>query len=266
MNFTNQTKTRSQKIKETAKRPFIFAIAIIGAVLIASAPFVHMAFPKTNPEVSTVKKNLQDQENLLLSRIDKAFVDFSEDRLDKDEFISETLALKEELKSHREIQSKTIKVAQDENRVFGWLTTRKWLIGFGVRLPYLFYSILLSYLFFALIRSGQFVTRAQRNAFKLLQVASYGISFYFLFWVFWTSQDFPVSAYRWAFIIASAILGLATVEMIIHYGMFKTRLEKVVSALATFIIKDARPHLKEDAETQTEYIKGYTDAMKKGIE
>ena len=95
-----------------------------------------------------------------------------------------------------------------------------------------------------------------------MQIASYGISFYFLFWVFWTSQDFPVSAYRWAFILISILIALSTVYFIKYKEVFLFRLQKIVNAMSRFIVIDAKEYI--DETKIEEYNKSYFEALKKG--
>lgn len=243
MKFPYQTKTKNQKIK--TKRIFLIGIIILGAVLISTAPLLHMIFPKTNSELNAYKKDLA----LAVLKIENKLIDnrcnLENNNIDKERYLYDLDLLNIEKENIMKHNNEALDIFIDNNRVFGWKTTRVFAIGFGVRLPYLLLSLIISFLIFKIKTEEKYLKRC----FFWLQVACYFICFYFMFWVFWTSQDFPLKVYRWIFIIISVLASIITVSFISYREVFKLKTSKIITELILLIINNNKYiKSKEDSE------------------
>ncbi|WNH09994.1 hypothetical protein [Thalassobellus suaedae] len=251
-----QEKTKNQ-IRLSFKKTLTYIICIIGAVLIFIAPLVHIKFSKTNPVVESYKQELHDN----IASIDN---DLKALRLQYYSGNQEYFTQYDNLISKRNAteiaNDKLINLKIDENRIFGWKTLRSFLIGFGVRLPYLLIAFLVSYL----ITKQKTEDIYLKHCYNLLQVSLYGISLYLIIWCFWPHQDYNITTYLFAVLALCILVSAMGVCFITYREIFKLRLQKMVDAFSLFIVKDAKKHIKKGGEK--EYIKSYLKAFKKGIE
>ena len=226
---------------------------VIGAILIFIAPLLHRVFPKTNPEVAAYKKELA----IAVSSIDTAIAvnicDLENNLITKDLFIDRLYKLEAQKKHVLNENKKAIGHFVKQRRVFGWNTTRSFILGLGVRLPYLLLSIILSFLIYKI----NTVDKSLKKWFFWLQIACYGISFYFMFWVFWTSSDFPLKAYRWFFILFSIIAAITTVSFISYREVFRLKLSRIVERLIIRLV-----HSDTYIESESKSKKHLEETMK----
>ncbi|MDB0610936.1 hypothetical protein PL371_03425 [Tenacibaculum maritimum] len=138
---------------------------------------------------------------------------------------------------------KLIKLKVDKERFFGWKTIRKFYVGLGVRLPFLFMSIIISFLIFKLETKDKYLKRA----LFFLQTSCYGLSFYYMLWVFWYSQDYSIVAYRWFFIAFSLSSAAATVYFISYRNVFVSNLETKLKGVVSYILEIRTKHFPKMA-------------------
>ena len=102
--------------------------------------------------------------------------------------------------------------------------------------------------------------------FFTLQTFLYGIATYLMIWVFWNSQDFPLSTYRYAFISASVLIGFGLTSFITWYKFKIERLEGIARNLIrfTYSIEKLRGYILPEKITQ--YKKERTIVINKALE
>lgn len=232
---------------------------ILGAVLIFTAPLSHMIFSKTNPKVDSYKKELAltvlDVEN----KITDNRCDLENNIIKKDRYLYNLDSLNTQKKNIIEQNEVALNLFIDKNRVFGWRTTRDFILGLGVRLPYLLLSFIVSFLIFKINTKE----KSLKRYFFWLQISCYSISFYFMFWVFWTSQDFPLKTYRWIFVLFSIISSIATVYFISYKKAFQLKSSLIIEKLIVLVLtndkyierkKNKKRHLEETIESVDQII------------
>ena len=232
---------------------------ILGVILISIAPLLHKVFSKTNPKVDSYKKELA----LSITTIDNKLINnrcnLENNIIEKVSYLHNLDRLNVEKEVLLKRNEKVLKEFIDYNRFFGWRTKRDFVVGLGVRLPYLLLSFIISYLVYKIRDEDKFL----RKWFFWLQISCYSISFYFMFWVFWTSQDFPLKTYRWLFILFSILGSIATVAFITYREIFKLKASKRIEKLITLLLtnnkyiesdKNAIKNIKENVEKIEEVI------------
>lgn len=230
---------------------------VVGAILIFMAPLVHIYFPKKNQVVEDYKSQLELKTSLIDNQIEELRKQHYETNKTYFDQLDKLTALK---KQTSESNKKLIKQKVDDNRFFGWKTKRSFLIGFGIRAPYLFFTIFISILI-AQIKNTDKIFKVFLGFF---QTALCGISLYVLVWCFWTTQDYPFDAYKYAILTTCVIVAIASVLFITHIELFKLRLQKIVDALSNFILGEGKEFI--DPSKSTEYRKQNIKAFKKGLE
>jgi len=257
-------KTTSNKVLITEKMKSLkeakSLIILIGAILIFIAPLIHIYFSKTNIEVEKYKKQLNQSASENINKLELLEKSFKVGETKPNVFYKEFYQLSTLINKAENTNSKLITKSVNDHRIFGWKTTRVFLIGLGIRLPYLLYSLLISFLIYKIKTEDKNL----KKSFILLQVLSFSSAFYQLLWVFWYSQDYPLATYRYALIGFSIVAAISTVYFIIHKEVFKNKLLVIVKSMSRFIIKDAKQYI--DPKKEKEYIKGYFRALEKGME
>ncbi len=232
---------------------------MIGAVLIFIAPIIHFNFPKKNAEIVSFEKKLNNKILYFKEEITTLKQKYRDNVISAENYIIQLNEIEASILKQEQINQALLENKENDSRVLGWLTIRAFLIGFGIRLPYLFFSLLISYLIFK-------VNTEDKNlklTFLFLQIACYTITLYELVWVFWHSQDYPLSAYKWIALYLSAFAATTVVYFISYRELLRMRLQKIVNALSRFIVIDARKHIKPEEEK--EYVNGYIKAIEKSM-
>ena len=213
------------------------------------APLIHIEFDKKNKLVEIYKKETSKQ---TIEPIEKSLIqlkaDYKRGKITAESYIQRADELNITLLGAKEKYDKLIKIKEDDNRVFGWLTMRKFLNGFGVRVPYFLFSLIISYLI-SIINTKE---KSLKITFTFLQLSCYTISSYLIIWCFWYSQDYPLSSYRFTALAISALVSFSL------YFFIKSRrdslvqklerLKYVIRNLFDFILMDSKEEdfVKED--------------------
>lgn len=216
-------------------------LLIIGVIIIFIAPFIHIEFDKKNKVVDSYKVSLEAK---LIKPIEKSLnqthVKYEKKEISAEDYINKRNNLESKLIQVKKEYKDLVKQKQNENRIFGWLTTRKFLIGFGIRIPYLLFSLIISYLISIINTRDKFL----KNTFVFLQISCYSISAYVIIWCFWYSQDYPISSYRFIILFISCLISIS-----IYYFIKYTkqslqpqieRLKHIIRILFDFILVDSK--------------------------
>ncbi|TSE03494.1 hypothetical protein [Aquimarina algiphila] len=115
-----------------------------------------------------------------------------------------------------------VKIAKNEFKTFGFSSPRVFLIGFGIRFPYLIFSFII--LFFSIYYSKSSDSNLYiKNALSFLYTVSFLISFYMIVWFMWTrSQDLPKLTY---YILIGVISVLSTFIVICLSKYYNTSID-----------------------------------------
>lgn len=227
---TCQTKT-----KKGIGKSIIYVLLFIASVLLFTAPLAHMEFSKVNLTVKKEKKALKERLiTPLEAKIAFNRVEYDLNNISAINYIKQNDVLVNELKKAKKKYTNLSKTLVDKYRVFGWKTLRMFLIGFGIRLPFLLFSIIISFLILKINTNDSNLKRS----FVFLQIASYTISFYVLVWCFWYSQDYPLSSYRWVVIGISVLASISTVYFIKYRKLLEHRYSQIIKGLFDFILSD----------------------------
>ncbi len=232
-NKLTQTKTKNQT--ETRNLFYSYIIGLL-AILIFIAPLVHVNFSKKNDEVTAYEKKLSKESLLISDELERFNLKSSEDPVIAS-FLSEQNEIVNKLESVKSANKKKLSQFKEEKRVFGWLTVRSFLVGFGVRIPYLLFAIIISFI----VYKSKPETKLLKRSYTFLQVSTYSISFYHLVWCFWYSQDYPLSSYKYLAITLCVLFSIGVVYYIQHRRVFALKsnelLRSKIKDLVSFIFK-----------------------------
>lgn len=198
---------------------------------IATAPLVHIGFPKKNLKVEAYSDKLDDSVKILDSELAHLREQYDNGEISGDTYISLSDTVKEKKTAQEKVNEKLYDEKVEQERVFGWKTWRVFLIGFGIRIVYLFFSIIITLLVVFFIRPEK---GNLKNALTTLQVFCYAISIYEITWVFWPSQDYPIETYWVAMLLGSVILSMALVSFLMWYRFKIERLQDIAKNLIRF--------------------------------
>ena len=216
------------KTKSLIKGNFIkYLFLLLGVIILTIAPIVHIYFPTKNKIVEEFKGNLKVEINEIKNEIE----------LLKNHSIANNILAKDYFYKYNEIQEKLIQTEKrhkelihektEVNRIFGWKTKRAFLIGFGIRLPFLLFSLIISYLIFKINTKD----KTLKKAFRFLEVAIYSISFYVIIWVFWDAQDYPLKYYWYSIFIFCILSSVICLHFINYHKISKSKLINIIHLL-----------------------------------
>lgn len=235
------TKTKNRIEGTIVKNRLILFIGIfLGALIILVAPLVHISFPKKNQVVEQYKEVLNQPVHKLKAKIVDLRSSYDEGGIPASEYIIENDKLNITLTELLATNKSLVKTKVDEARVFGWTTTRKFIIGFGIRLPFLIFSIIIS----MLIARDQTRVKNLKKAFFILQSACYTISFYVIIWCFWYVQDYPLEVYWFAMLTFCVVAGIFTTFAFRYYDSNLIKIVKIKGSFLNFIVEIRNKHYK----------------------
>lgn len=212
------------------KKVLIAILIIIGAVTIFIAPLLHIKFPKTPEYLARFK----DKINLFEEQKDTELCDLKEKYIQglitPKEYIEQT----EQFQIDRQVKSSLLEYQIenliDDNRVFGFRNTRIFLIGFGIRLPYILFSTIILF-FFLYSRDRLKSNRYLYRSVQILYTISFLISFYMTIW-FLLPRDISLT---WYHILIGTLSVLSTVFSIF---IVKYYFDKKSDFILTYKIKE----------------------------
>lgn len=233
------------------KKIFIPVLLILGAVIIFTAPLLHIDFPKKQQNQIQFEKKIDafnaSQDNILCDLKYR----LETDQISPLEYIEQL----EEFQLNRGVASDLLEYNLDNiidgNRVFGFRSMRIFLIGFGIRLPYILFSAII--LFFFLYSKDKLKTNMYLyNAVRFLYSSSFLISFYVTIW-FLLPRDLPVTAYHILIGALSILSSACTILLIKYYYKRKTDflLSFKIKELVRFIKSSRITYILDFALTAT---------------
>lgn len=232
------------QIQTTETKKVLISILItIGAVIIFTAPLLHIKFPKT-PEYQA---RFKDKINLFSEKKDKELCNLKEKYIQglitPKEYIERTDLLQIDRQVQLGMLEYQLRNLIDENRIFGFRSTRIFLIGFGIRLPYILFSTIILF-FFLYSRDRLKNNKYLYRSVQLLYTISFLISFYMTIW-FLLPRDMSVTWYH-ILIGTLSILSTAFSIFIVKYYFNKKSdfiLTYKVKELIRFITKSRKTTL-----------------------
>lgn len=256
------------------KKTFISFLLILGAVTIFTAPLLHIFFPK-KPDYQVNFENKIDKFN---ENKDLEFCALKESlnqgKISSAEFIKREEQFIIDRAVNQDLLNYQLKNLIDENRIMGWKSIRMFLIGFGIRLPYLFFSSIILIFFFYSKEKLKEHTLLYR-ATKLLYTMSFLISFYMTIW-FILPRDLPKPLYHLLISVLSVASTICAFYCIRYYYNKKSEflLAYKIKELIHFITKSRKttldiaikasepdPDLKDIANKLGEYDEELEETM-----
>jgi len=251
-----QTKNQIQTIATKSKKNLIIILVILGAVIIFTAPLVHIYFPKKPDNVKNFEKGIKEYEESIALDLSELKTRYSKGELSATKYISDRELIEQSFK----IQSKKLDIELDaivdSNRVFGFNTLRTFLIGIGIRLPLILYSFIV--LFLVLYSKEKLKTNPYLyKAVTLLYTLSFLISFYLVAWFMIPKSkgkgDFTNEFYYYLIGTISILATFISIFMVKYFDNIISRLKKNISQLIT-LISDIRInhyfHMAAKAQTK----------------
>lgn len=225
------------------KKTFISIIIIIGAVTIFTAPLLHIFFPK-KPDYqvnfeSKIDKFNKDKD-LEFCALEESL---NQGEITPAEFIKREKQFLIDRAVSEELLDYQLGNLIDENRIMGWRSIRMFLIGFGIRLPYLFFSsIILIFFFYSKEKLKEDILLYR--ATKLLYTMSFLISFYMTIW-FVLPRDLPKPLYHLLISVLSIASSICAFYCIRYYYNKKSNflLTYKIKELIHFITKSRKTTL-----------------------
>lgn len=217
----------------------IFLI-ILGVVVGAAAPFLHMLFPGSSFEETQLQEKYDSQSTLVLNyeeELNTRLQEFNEG----DVVTENDIALFERYTNQKQLTEETLVSldnAASESTFFGFLNIQYFLYAIGIPISLFICSLLLTH-FASYIRDEKESGLSKlKLSMRVASIAFLFISVYYIAWTVWPASDFSPVAYYLSIIGVSAIITYAAM----HYagGVQKSilKLSKIVSNLPT-MRKDA---------------------------
>ena len=234
-------------------------VVILGAILIFIAPLLHIDLPTTNSKVDSFKVAYQEKFDAI--KVKKALIRNQYDSkiiTGDQKILNDDLLKVEEDRLQADYKIKLNDII-NQNRVFGWKTLKKFLIGFGVRLPYLFFTLLIVYLIKLINTEDKYLKRT----FTFVTISLFTISFYQLIWVFWDKQDFPKGYYYITALFLGFTASIIAVSFLKYRVTLETKFKNIINRLIVFIIKSDK--YIEEKSTKTQHLKDYLTEFEKII-
>jgi len=229
----------------------IHIIVILGAIFIFIAPLIHIELPKTNSKVESFKQSYEPLFKEIEFRRKEIRKQYNEGIISGDQKITQDDLLENEEKEFLVKYENELTKVKDNSRVFGWLTLRQFFIGFGIRLPYLFFTLLIVYLIYKIDTKDKYLNRT----FIFLKIALFTISFYLIIWSFWDKQDFPKGYYYTTALFLGFIASLIVISFLEYRRTLEMKLKSIVRMFFDVIYKDIPDNDFIKPEKEIEYRK-----------
>ena len=229
--------------------------------MIFIAPLIHIEYPKKNSVVEEYKNQLEGSITVLDEGIVSLRSKYDNGTISAKEYFEQHDVLVAEKEAQESANKVLLKEKVDSERVFGWLTTRIFLVGFGIRLPYLLFSIIISLLIARINTRDENLLRT----FFFLQVSCYSIAAYELVWVFWNFQDYPLETYRVAVIFMCIMVGFLCAYAFKYYESNVFKIIKLKGSFLNFIVEIRNKHYRsmlKKAMIQGLYDEAYQKEIK----
>ncbi|MEX0314720.1 MAG: hypothetical protein AB3N18_11125 [Allomuricauda sp.] len=245
----------------TVKSILIYTVIILGGVILFALPFVHVDMPRVQPQLVELGKQLDSSEEVIDGQIKENRAFYDTGKISARDYITRNDSLTIKLAELRATNKKVYSAAAKELKVFDWSGPRQFWIGFGIRFPFVIYAVILSLMIVALNPQNKNLKRA----FYFLQIFTWGIAVYLMCWVFWTSDDFPLKAYRYYIIASSIAIGFF---MTFLFNWYKFKIHKqylVIQRQFDFMHFDAKEEGLINPMKENLYDKKTEELVKEAI-
>ncbi|WP_299242990.1 hypothetical protein [uncultured Aquimarina sp.] len=241
------------QIQTTETKNLILPIFILlGAVIIFTAPLLHIYFPKKqNNQIEFEAKinDFNEEKDLALCDLKRQF---ETDQISSYEYINLLEAFQIDKDVENDLLDYELDKIVDNNRVFGFRSLRVFLIGFGIRLPYILFSAII--LFFVLYSREKLKKNIYLyNAVRFLYSIAFLISFYMTIW-FLLPRDLPVTAYHILIGFLATLSSVCSIFLLKYYYSRKTdfHLSLKVRELVRFITQLRKTYVLDFAVKATQ--------------
>ncbi|WP_234859286.1 hypothetical protein [Aquimarina aquimarini] len=260
------------------KKVFIPIFIVIGAIIIFIAPLLHINFPKKPEAVKLFEKKIDDFNLLEDNKLCQLKGKLEVNKITYLEYIEQRESLDIDRSARTDLLNFQLKQIVNNHRVFGFRTLRVFLIGFGIRLPYILFSFII--LFFFLYSRDKLKTNIYLyRSVVILYTISFLISFYMTIW-FVLPQDLPVTAYHILIATLTILSSWSSIYLVKYYYdreivfVLSLKIKELIHFITTsrrtyvldFAVKasQANPDLKEDIKLKLgEYDEQLEVTMKK---
>jgi len=232
-------------------------------VVIAVAPLIHIEIPRQNKPVDELKASLQLQIDVIDENIAQIEECYDKGLLSGNEAYAELrntlIPRKNEILASNK---KLVKDKLNQNRKFGWKDWRAFANGWGMRLPYILFCLLITFLIKRINTQDQWL----KSVFIIVQTIIWTQAIYQQVYSFWPGQDLPIKVYRPTILILAALSSLVIIMFVDWYKFKITRLEEIAKNLIgfSFIIESVKNYISPEKKNQ--YIKDRTLIIKKALE
>ncbi|WP_459212757.1 hypothetical protein [Aquimarina rhabdastrellae] len=226
----------------------IHLITIISCIVISIAPFIHINFPKKEKSVIILEQKISELTSKHLSKTKKLRSLYDDKRISAENYIIKLDLLNNEKQRTLSELRKELQKNVADNRMFGFRTKRVFLIGFGIRLPYLFFSLSILGLFLY----NKKKLKKDRNlyiAVKMLYNISFLISFFIVAWFLIPRQDFDSEIYYLMIGLLSILSSFLSIYLIKHYIDIFNSLKFKIRTLISFIKVTRKKYLELAVES-----------------
>lgn len=232
------------QITET-KKIIISLLFVLGAVTIFTAPLLHIFFPKIPDYQARFQKKIKVFDEIMGLEFCDLQEAFAQGEITPIDFIVRREQFEIDREVKRELLNFQLKSLIDKNRVFGWKSTRSFLIGFGIRLPFVLFSVIIFIFFlYSKDRLKEDENFYLYRAVKILYSMSFLISFYMTIW-FILPRDLPKPLYHLLIGVLSISITICAVYGIKYYYNRKSNFVLIykIKELIHFITKSRKTTL-----------------------
>ncbi len=213
----------------------ITGLLMICTILICIAPFLHIDFPKKEKNVLLIDQKISEYNKVSDNSRKLLRENYENRKITAENYIIQLDKLNLKIdRINRELINERKEIINN-NRVFGFKTRRLFLIGFGIRLPYIVFSlaILLLYLY-SLDKLNKDINL--KKAVQLLYNISFLISFYLVIWFMIPRGDLPKNVYYIIIGVLSILASSLSINLIKHFdntiSLFKSRIRLLIKFIS----------------------------------
>lgn len=210
----------------------------MGAVIIFTAPLVHIYFPKKPDNVKNFENGIKKYEESIVLDLSELKTKYSIGEISASKYISNRELIEQSFKIQSEKLYTELDIIVDSNRVFGFRTLRTFLIGMGIRLPLILYSFIV--LFLVLYSKEKLKKNLYLyKAVRLLYTLSFLISFYLVAWFMIPKSkgigDFTNEFYYYLIGAISILATFSSIFAVKYFNNIISSLKSNISQLITLI-------------------------------
>ncbi len=218
----------------------------IGAIVIFIAPLIHIDFPKKTRRIFLIEKSISKEKESFKLEYNNLKEDLKKGVIDHKSYVYRINQLID-CNNVKSIElKKKLENEIDKNRVFGFRSLRVFLIGFGIRLPYLLFSTAILFFYKYSYR------KLKRNYYLkisiiLLYNISFLISFYMIIWFLIPRKDFSLQFYHLLIIIISILSTIFSIYLIKSMYRSFNKSKNNIQKLIRFILSNRKEYILDIA-------------------